>query len=341
MKDKFKQTSIFSTFKRKLDNIKWRRGSREEPVLLGIKSTRTNCEVSDDFEYIDSRRKDSDIYCSVNSLYCSTQRETLQETSQVPKKNKLSRKKKKENEIEIFERKFLSPLSSQVSSTRILITHGSETPVSVSPAPVMSSVRGPASSGSSVAHVRVLRTSSKDSDCDSGAYSRSSSPEPIYERLDRSCEKLDEKFTLQSPNLVLSVIKENYKAKVNSNLLLSCLNEAGKSSIFCSLDSLNQFTTQPRHFKKNPALRKLWSDPPISSDVTVGSHSGLSNGFTCSKSETDLNKISDVNESFKLIQRSHKNHQKKHISVTKEHPSIKICDCQVTVNGQHICNLII
>merc|ERR1719367_2123204 len=106
-------------------------------------------------------------------------------------------------------------------------------------------------------HVRVLRTSSKDSDCDSGAYSRSSSPEPIYERLDRSCEKLNEKFPLQSPNLVLSVIKENYKAKVNSNLLLSCLNEAGKSSIFSSLDSLNQLTTQTRHFKKNPALRKL------------------------------------------------------------------------------------
>ena len=95
MKDKFKQTSIFSTFKRKLDNIKWRRGNKEEPVLLGIKSTRTNCEVSDDFEYIDSRRKDSDIYCSVNSLYCSTQTEPLQETSQVVRKTKLSRKKKK------------------------------------------------------------------------------------------------------------------------------------------------------------------------------------------------------------------------------------------------------
>merc|ERR1719367_1411421 len=71
-------------------------------------------------------------------------------------------------------------------------------------------------------HVRVLRTSSKDSDCDSGAYSRSSSPEPIYERLDRSCEKLNEKIPLQSPNLVLSVIKENsqenYKSKINSNL---------------------------------------------------------------------------------------------------------------------------
>ena len=64
-------------------------------MLLGIKSTRTNCEVSDDFEYIDSRRKDSQIYCSVNSLYCSTQGETLQETTQVVRKNKLTRKKKK------------------------------------------------------------------------------------------------------------------------------------------------------------------------------------------------------------------------------------------------------
>jgi len=114
-----------------------------------------------------------------------------------------------ENEIEIFERKFLAPLSSQVSSTRIVISHGSE-------APVMSSDRGTASSSvSSAAHVRVLRTSSKDSDCDSGAYSRSSSPEPIYERLDRSCEKLHEKFPLQSPNLVLSVIKVRVAMSLN------------------------------------------------------------------------------------------------------------------------------
>ena len=96
MKEKFKQTSIFSTFKRKLDNLKWKRSNREEPVLLGIKSTRTNCEVSDDFEYIDSRRKDSDsaIYCSVNSLYCSTERAPLQETTRVVTRNKLNRKKK-------------------------------------------------------------------------------------------------------------------------------------------------------------------------------------------------------------------------------------------------------
>ena len=189
MKDKFKQTSIFSTLKRKLDNIKWRRGNREEPVLLGVKSTRTNCEVSDDFEYIDSRRKDSEIYCSVNSLH-STKRDTLQETSHIVRNNKLNRKKRKgmpnfyqdltcynlhfspsENEIEIFERKFLAPLS--VSSTRIVITHGG-----AGDSRVMSSVVAPApapssplpvtsSPGASVPpqHVRVLRTSSKVRTC--------------------------------------------------------------------------------------------------------------------------------------------------------------------------------
>lgn len=209
---------------------------------------------------------------------------------------------------------------------------------SVSPVSVSSSSSGTGPPQ----HVRVLRTSSKDSDCDSGAYSRSSSPEPIYERLDRldrSCEKLTEKFPLQSPNLVLSVIKENYKAKVNSNLLLSCLNEAGKSSIFCSLDSLNQISSQPKHFKKNAALRKLSSDPPVT--VTVGSHTGLSIGITCSKSETDLNKISDTNDLVKSFQRSHRKYIKKHNVLKMEKPSIKICDCQVTVNGQHICNLIV
>ena len=42
MKDKFKQTSFFSTVKRKLDIFKWqsKKPNREEPILLGIKSTR-------------------------------------------------------------------------------------------------------------------------------------------------------------------------------------------------------------------------------------------------------------------------------------------------------------
>ena len=92
----------------------------------------------------------------------------------------------------------------------------------------------------------------QDSDCDSGAYSRSSSPEPIYERLDRwviytrylllstpaspdiycyiyswycccrSCEKLDGKVPLQSPNLVLSVIK--VLVHINLPMILNIVN---------------------------------------------------------------------------------------------------------------------
>ena len=87
--------------------------------------------------------------------------------------------------------------------------------------------------------------------------------------------------------MLFHLFQENHKAKVNSNLLLSCLNEAGKSSIFCSLDSLNQCSTQPRHFKKNSALRKLSSDPPI----TVTSVTGgklifyLGHGTDCRREE--------------------------------------------------------
>ena len=83
-----------------------------------------------------------------------------------------------ENEIEIFERKFLAPLSvsRSVSSTRILITHGPGDSVSRAPAPdsVMSQVRAPAPAPtvsvvtSPAQHVRVLRTSSKVS-ADNGA----------------------------------------------------------------------------------------------------------------------------------------------------------------------------
>jgi len=391
MKEKFKQTSIFSTFKRKFDIFKWQvkkssREEREEPILLGIKSTRTNCELSDDFEYIDSRRilspGCSDIYASITSIDIDNNNCNIVKTDTKPNKNtekqadksfvvtrSTSIVSKNENEIEIFERKFLSPLSSSKSTTTIFIedvpnnnakvklrsrvsrqvmtssssSSSSTSTVTTTTLPVIPSVQPQPQVQSS--HVRVLRTSSKDSDCDSGAYSRSSSPENIYERLDRSCEKLADSDPLQSPNLVLSVIKplkESYKSKINSNLLLSCLNEAGKSSLFCSLDNLNRIS-QPRHFKKNAALRKLSIDPPVS--VTVGSHTHMS--LSSSKSETDLNTIHEKYDLIKsLQQRSHKNFLKNKIGMPVEtqptsksiKSSIKICDCQVTVNGQHICN---
>jgi len=121
--------------------------------------------------------------------------------------------------------------------------------------------------------------------------------------------------------------------------LLSCLNEAGKSSLFCSLDNLNR-VSQPRQFKKNAALRKLSVDPSIS--ATLGSQNHVS--LSSSKSETDLNTIHEKFEKYDLIkslpQRSHKNFSKNKngMPVEKQQRSIKTCDCQVTVNGQHICN---
>jgi len=382
MKDKFKQTSFFSTVKRKLDIFKWqsKKPNREEPILLGIKSTsRTNCEVSNDFEYFNPRRQDNpdpciNIYSSVQSInqdhiYNSAENisdvvikpiikkkpvnyikhRNINNNNNINHYDSFSRKSKsKVKEIEIFEKKFLTPLSNtrSKSTTTIVIKDDATSEIrnnKVSRSKMIASSSSPRhhQRQHSQQHVRVLRTSSKDSDCDSGAYSRSSSPEPIYERLDRSCEKLEEKFPLQSPNLVLSVIKENHTAKVNSNLVLSCLNEAGKSSLFCSLDSLNQISTQPRFFKKNPALRKLSADPSVS--VAVGNKTQLSIGLkNCSKSETELNKIVDK-ELFNSIQRSQKKYLKAKKSLESSLSSlqrIKVCTCQVTVNGQHICNLI-
>merc|ERR1711997_82258 len=263
----------------------------------------------------------------------------------------------RESEIEIFERKFLSSLVScqpQHSPSDSLLSerhHCSRITVNdgAGPGP------GRVMTSSQVVfqpHHRVLRTSSKDSDCDSGAYSRSSSPDQSLDRLlvERSGEKKHDKSPLQSPNLVLSVIKESDrtstldKSKVNSHLLLSCLTEAGKSSVFSSLDNLNQISASspkyPRYYKKNQ-MRK----PSVDSMVTLSGHqTRLAVGRGCSKSETDLRGIPDgpppaLVNIYKGSQRKYLKKEKKIIS-SESVSSIKICDCQVTVNGQHICNLI-
>ena len=65
------------------------------------------------------------------------------------------------------------------------------------------------------------------------------------------------------------------KSKVNSNLLLSCLTEAGKSSVFSSLDNLNQISTPssryPRYYKKNQQRK-----PSMDCMVTLSGISSLS-----------------------------------------------------------------
>ena len=149
------------------------------------------------------------------------------------------------------------------------------------------------------------------------------------------------------------------KSKVNSNLLLSCLTEAGKSSVFSSLDNLNQISSPryQRYYKKNQ-MRKQTMDSMVTlsgksslrtslhlscDNLWVGHQTRLSVGRGCSKSETDLRRISDgpppalVN----IYKGSQRKYLKKEKNISSESvSSIKICDCQVTVNGQHICNLI-
>jgi len=331
MKEKFKQTSFFSTFRRKLDIFKWqvKKSNREEPILLGIKSTRNNCEVPcDDFEYFSSRNNN-----------CERIKQIVEKTEDRVRPTVTRRYNNKESEIEIFERKFLSslvrcePPSSSSSSSSSSCSCSASCLVTVN-----DGVRpGP---GRVMTHHRVLRTSSKDSDCDSGAYSRSSSPDQFL--ADRSGEKKSDKSPLQSPNLVLSVIKESDKtsdkSKVDSNLLLSCLSEAGKSSVFSSLDNLDQISgTHHRYYKKNQ-LRKFSVDPTV---TLSGYQTRLSVGRGCSRSETDLRRISEGQHSGNTYKGSQRKYIKKENKVSSQSvSSIKICDCQVTVNGQHICNLI-
>jgi len=343
MKEKFKQTSFFSTFKRKLDIFKWqvKKSNREEPILLGIKSTRNNCEVPcDDFEYFDSRNNN-----------CDRIKQIVEKTS--PVRPVLTRHyRNKESEIEIFERKFLSSLvipESTSTSTSLVIPQNPSSSSSSSLVTVTDGVRtGPSRVMTSglLPHHRVLRTSSKDSDCDSGAYSRSSSPDQGFDRflLDRSGDKKQDKSPLQSPNLVLSVIKESDKtldkSKVNSHLLLSCLSEAGKSSVFSSLDNLSQISaTNHRYYKRNHQRKS--SVQPL---VTLSGHqTRLSVGRGCSKSETDLRRIPGGPHGADSYKGSHRKYLKKENRArapSESVSSIKICDCQVTVNGQHICNLI-
>ena len=149
MKEKFRQTSFFSTFRRKLDIFKWqvKKSNREEPILLGIKSRRfvqsaekstdcsfchgfhfkrflyrNNCEVPcDDFEYFDSRNNNCERIKQIaektpvappvvdSGHHRYTSRGKIWDLTETKPSSNWWFS---ESEIEIFERKFLSSLVS-------------------------------------------------------------------------------------------------------------------------------------------------------------------------------------------------------------------------------------
>ena len=97
-------------------------------------------------------------------------------------------------------------------------------------------------------HLNWRASSPSVSDCDSGAFSQCSTPGLVFETN-------SEQSPLLSPPLVLSVIKQNTpykctrpkKLKLNPNLLLSCLSEAGKSSRFSPLQNLSTLHPMNTH----------------------------------------------------------------------------------------------
>ena len=159
------------------------------------------------------------------------------------------------------------------------------------------------------------------SDCDSGAFSRCSTPGLLYN---------SEESPLVSPPLVLSVIKrksqDDYQAQkfyaLNPKLLLSCLNEAGKSSKFCSLQNLKSTKIKIHQSHILGSLPDIcegrlgggWSRP----------ESSLSwwwdNEFGCSDTTTTRQTSLGVRRPIRT-----RNCEKN-------------CNNQVTVNGKHLCS---
>ena len=141
------------------------------------------------------------------------------------------------------------------------------------------------------------------SDCDSGLFSRSSTPglsPPLI-----------------SPPQVLSVIKNIQPARilqVNTSLLLSCLTEAGKPSRFSSLGNLST------KFEKTVVAR---GSLPDICEGRGRSDSSLSWWWDNEFSGSD-------NEGARMVALSQHGH-----TITRFcHQN---CNNQVTVNGQHIC----
>ena len=166
------------------------------------------------------------------------------------------------------------------------------------------------------------------SECDSGAFSRCSSPGLVP-------DSHTEQSPLLSPPLVLSVIREHtgHKhtrakiAKLNPNLLLSCLSEAGKSSRFSSLQNLS--TLHPMNTHKlqfcgsgaaeegvRGSLPHIWSRP--GSNISWW----WDNEFGGEDMET---RYGGTKLQFSAAQ-------------TRRQNCDKNCDSQVTVNGQHLCS---
>ena len=211
-----------------------------------------------------------------------------------------------------------------------------------------------------------------ESDCDSGAFSRSSTP---------ATNIVDKSKTLESPSLVLAVVKEgatdhdvggenSSDLKTNTNLLLSCLNEAGKSSSFSTLDSIPNFSRptnlknssnvyeKARVFKHNPKTTAR-PHPTYKRTLKEANLDHYTRGFGGSLGELYWKRReketwaseTDIRFSYsRILQQQQQQQQESHDEwrykrrqewrkrTDRVDKCMKGCITQVTVNGQHICS---
>ena len=174
------------------------------------------------------------------------------------------------------------------------------------------------------------------SDCDSGAFSRCSTPGFVFDRN-------SEQSPLISPPLVLSVIKQsqhNYqrpkRLKLNPNLLLSCLSEAGKSSRFPSLQNLSTLHPMNTHkfqlYGSGAAEEGVRGSLPHICEGRVGGVGWSRPGSNISwwwdnefSGEDTDTRYGGTKLQFSAPQR-------------KTRQCDNNCDSQVTVNRQHLCS---
>jgi hypothetical protein len=191
------------------------------------------------------------------------------------------------------------------------------------------------------------------SDCDSGAFSRCSTPGFVFYTN-------SEQSPLLSPPLVLSVIKENTphkylrakRLKLNPHLLLSCLSEAGKSSRFSSLQNLS--TLHPMNTHKlqfcgsgaaeervRGSLPHIWSRPgsniswwwdnEFGGEDTDMRYGGREHNNKLQFGGEDTDTRYDGREQFTKFQFAAAQR-------LRAKQCDNNCDSQVTVNGQHLCS---
>ena len=167
------------------------------------------------------------------------------------------------------------------------------------------------------------------SDCDSGAFSQCSTPG--LEFVTHS-----EQSPLLSPLLVLSVIKQHKyprakRLKLNPNLLLSCLSEAGKNSRFSSLQNLS--TLHPMNTHK---LQLYGSDA-----AEEGVRGSLPHIWSRPGSNISWwwdNEFGGEDTDTRYGGREHSNKLPFLAQQKRGHKCENNCDSQVTVNGQHLCS---